>query len=159
MLSLCWRLPIFPVRHQTSIVGASELNFRVRNGNGWDLTAIDTDKIYGKHSVRNAVPVIRSWKVVTRGGFEPPLPAWEAGVLGHLTNGPFGRLYTAKPDCTLFRELVHHQGLEPRTRWLRVSCSTIWASGAHESFRPNLAAVQFPQDPENWIMFLASKNP
>ena len=36
-------LPIFPVRLQTSIFGASELNFRVRNGNGWTLTAINTN--------------------------------------------------------------------------------------------------------------------
>ena len=27
--------------------------------------------------------------MVTRTGFEPMLPAWEAGVLGHLTNGPY----------------------------------------------------------------------
>lgn len=26
--------------------------------------------------------------------------------------------------------LVHHRGVEPRTFWLRVSCSTNWASGA-----------------------------
>ena len=36
-------LPIFPVRLQTSIFGASELNFRVRDGNGWTLTAISTN--------------------------------------------------------------------------------------------------------------------
>ena len=36
-------LPIFPVRLQTSIFGASELNFRVRDGNGWTLTAINTN--------------------------------------------------------------------------------------------------------------------
>ena len=36
-------LPIFPGRHQPSIVGASELNCRVRNGNGWTLTAISTN--------------------------------------------------------------------------------------------------------------------
>ena len=29
------------------------------------------------------------------------------------------------------RFLVHQQGLEPGTRWLRVSCSTNWAIGAH----------------------------
>ena len=34
--------------------------------------------------------------------------------LNRLTNGP----------------LVHHRGLEPRTHWLRVSCSTNWANGA-----------------------------
>ena len=36
-------LPIFPGRRQPSIFGASELNCRVRNGNGWILTAISTD--------------------------------------------------------------------------------------------------------------------
>ena len=36
-------LPIFPVRLQTSIFGASELNFRVRNGNGWTLILINTN--------------------------------------------------------------------------------------------------------------------
>ena len=36
-------LPIFPGRHQPSIFGASELNCRVRDGNGWTLTAISTD--------------------------------------------------------------------------------------------------------------------
>ena len=39
-------LPIFPVRRQTSIFGASELNFRVRNGNGWTLTAINTNLLF-----------------------------------------------------------------------------------------------------------------
>ena len=38
-------LPIFPGRHQPSIVGANELNFRVRDGNGWTLIAISTDSI------------------------------------------------------------------------------------------------------------------
>ena len=33
----------FPVRLQTSIFGAGELNFRVRDGNGWTLTAINTN--------------------------------------------------------------------------------------------------------------------
>ena len=36
-------LPIFPGRRQPSIFGTSELNCRVRNGNGWTLTAISTD--------------------------------------------------------------------------------------------------------------------
>ena len=36
-------LPIFPVRLQTSIVGRSELNFRVRDGNGWTLALISTN--------------------------------------------------------------------------------------------------------------------
>ena len=36
-------LPIFPGRLQPSIVGADELNYRVRNGNGWTLIAINTN--------------------------------------------------------------------------------------------------------------------
>ena len=39
----CWRKPIFPGRHQPSIFGAGELNFRVRDGNGWTLAAINTN--------------------------------------------------------------------------------------------------------------------
>ena len=37
------RLPIFPGRHQPSIFSVSELNFRVRDGNGCTLAAIVTD--------------------------------------------------------------------------------------------------------------------
>ena len=38
-------LPIFPDRLQSSIVGRNELNFRVRNGNGWTLALISTDYV------------------------------------------------------------------------------------------------------------------
>ena len=41
-------LPIFPVRLQTSIFGRSELNFRVRNGNGWTLALISTNLLFLK---------------------------------------------------------------------------------------------------------------
>ena len=36
-------LPIFPASHPASIVGADELNFCVRDGNRWTLTAINTN--------------------------------------------------------------------------------------------------------------------
>ena len=39
-------LPIFPGRHQPSIVGANELNFCVRDGNRWTLIAINTNYLY-----------------------------------------------------------------------------------------------------------------
>ena len=45
-LRLVLALPIFPARLQASIVGASELNFRVRDGNGWTLTAINTNLLF-----------------------------------------------------------------------------------------------------------------
>ena len=43
-------LPILPVRHQTSIVGRNELNFRVRDGNGWTLALINTNYCTVIHS-------------------------------------------------------------------------------------------------------------
>ena len=41
--SSCRHLAIFPVRRQTSIFAIDELNFRVRNGNGWTLIIINTN--------------------------------------------------------------------------------------------------------------------
>ena len=52
-------LPIFPVRLQTSIFGAGELNFRVRDGNGWTLTVISTDfcsVLFTQISIKTAFP-------------------------------------------------------------------------------------------------------
>ena len=42
-------LPIFPGRLQPSIVGRSELNFRVRDGNGWTLALISTNYSFTLH--------------------------------------------------------------------------------------------------------------
>ena len=39
----CWRRPIFPCSHPQSIFGVDELNFRVRNGNGWTLITMNTN--------------------------------------------------------------------------------------------------------------------
>ena len=39
----CRHRPIFPGRLQPSIFSTDELNYRVRNGNGWILAVIDTD--------------------------------------------------------------------------------------------------------------------
>ena len=41
------RLPIFTRRFQRTILGTSELNFCVRNGNRWNLTVIVTDHMTG----------------------------------------------------------------------------------------------------------------
>ena len=43
MSSKMLALPIFPASHPASIVGACELNFCVRDGNRWTLTAINTN--------------------------------------------------------------------------------------------------------------------
>ena len=63
-----------------------------------------------------------------------------AGVRGRslnrLTNEPFeSRGSLLSPSLVL----VHHQGLEPGTPWLRVRCSTNWANGAYKG-----------KHPENW---------
>ena len=46
VVSFVLALPIFPARLQASIFGVSELNFRVRDGNGWTLTAINTNLLF-----------------------------------------------------------------------------------------------------------------
>ena len=43
-------LPIFPGRFQPSIFGTNELNYRVRDGNGWTLNVINTDYIVMRYS-------------------------------------------------------------------------------------------------------------
>ena len=43
--ALCWHLPIFTPRRQGTIFGTTELNFRVRDGNGWTLSVIDTNSL------------------------------------------------------------------------------------------------------------------
>ena len=49
---LCWHLPIFPGRRQPSIVGTTELNFCVRNGNRWTLCVNDTNfRICSSHTL------------------------------------------------------------------------------------------------------------
>ena len=40
---VCWRIPIFPDRRQSSIFGTTELNFCVRNGNRWTLCVNHTN--------------------------------------------------------------------------------------------------------------------
>ena len=39
-------LPIFAASHPATIVGGSELNFCVRDGNRWTLAPINTNYIY-----------------------------------------------------------------------------------------------------------------
>ena len=41
-----WQRPTFPPPYKGSIIGAGDLNFRVRNGNGCILTAMVTRNLY-----------------------------------------------------------------------------------------------------------------
>ena len=57
-------LPIFPARLQASIFGRSELNFRVRNGNGWTLALINTNLLsFEKESKQRKLPTVFSKKL------------------------------------------------------------------------------------------------
>ena len=68
-------LPIFPGRLQPSIFGASELNFCVRDGNRWTLTAINTDScILTGFPIKINMKLCKG-RVVTRGRVELPFAA------------------------------------------------------------------------------------
>ena len=75
-------LPIFPGRRQPSIVGRNELNYRVRNGNGWTLILINTNYLILKkefgdpYRIRTDVNGVRG------------------RCLNHLTNGPYCRQFS-----------------------------------------------------------------
>ena len=67
-------LPIFTARHQATIVGVSELNFCVRDGNRWTHMTINTNS----HREGFALPLYKLLRViylVTHTGFEPMLTA------------------------------------------------------------------------------------
>ena len=51
---LCRRRLIFPGRFQPSIFGTAELNYRVRDGNGWTLNVINTDSYIASRFSRAA---------------------------------------------------------------------------------------------------------
>ena len=81
-------LPIFPGRRQPCIVGRNELNYRVRNGNGWTLILINTnyailEKEFGDpYRIRTDVNGVRG------------------RCLNHLTNGPWCTFRDSNPGPT-----------------------------------------------------------
>ena len=81
-------LPIFPGRLQPSIFGAGELNFCVRDGNRWTLTAINTDSCI--LTDRSAKIKMKFWK---EDGDPCGNRTHVCGVRGRrlsrLTNGPW----------------------------------------------------------------------
>ena len=78
-------LPILPGRHQPSIVGRDELNYRVRNGNGWTLILISTNYCHPVSRINKQYKLVFApcqyllrfpcSELVTRTGFEPMLTA------------------------------------------------------------------------------------
>ena len=85
-------LPIFPGRHQPSIVGRDELNYRVRNGNGWTLALISTNYSFG--FPKNKLIIMFSTHSVNRKFGDPyrirtDVNGVRGRCLNHLTNGPW----------------------------------------------------------------------
>ena len=73
-MSFVLALPIFTARPQATIVGVSELNFCVRDGNRWTLTTINTNS----HRMAFNHPLyklLQGYLLVTHTGFEPMLTA------------------------------------------------------------------------------------
>ena len=97
-IALCRHRPIFPGRHQPSIVSVNELNYRVRNGNGCTLITINTYYNYLPYwedlCYYNTFLRYVKKKLVTRGRIELPFTAWEAVVLAAWPTGHFHTLYS-----------------------------------------------------------------
>ena len=118
----CWRRPIFPGRFQPSIFGAGELNFCVRNGNRWTLTVKITT--YSAYACQRTICSFG----VGIDLFSRAASSQVSSAQMSLTS-VFG-MGTGGPSSLKIPTMVHLQGFEPGTHWLRVSCSTNWAKGA-----------------------------
>ena len=154
-LGLCRLWAIFPGRRQPSIFTTAALNFRVRNGNGWTHCVKITDSSSLWPEVFFCVSVELFSRAVASQVFSPlqrltsvfgmgtggptalkTLTHWYCVLLfGLYTNYTIGSelwtfLFTTPIGGSRPCRLVHLRGLEPRTHWLRVSCSTNWAKGA-----------------------------
>ena len=118
----CWHWPIFPVRRQTSIFGSARLDFCVRNG--YRYTPCDKNTNFFQ---------ILDCTLSGLGWHWPIFPARRQASIFGSARLDFcvrnGNRYTPCDKNT--NQLVHLRGLEPRTHWLRVSCSTNWARGAY----------------------------
>ena len=87
-------LPIFPGRRQPSIVGRNELNYRVRNGNGWTLVLISTNYLSFRYDRKNMLYYI-VLRLLCQEEFGDPyrirtdVNGVRGRCLNHLTNGPW----------------------------------------------------------------------
>ena len=88
-------LPILPGRCQPSIVDRNELNYRVRNGNGWTLILISTNSMSSSTARKQTILYCPS-RLLSRhflSGDPYRIRTDVNGVRGrclnHLTNGPW----------------------------------------------------------------------
>ena len=107
-------LPIFPGRLQPSIVGRSELNFRVRDGNGWTLALINTN--YCNRAAATICIILFSSnlvKEILKNGDPYGNRTHVCGVRGRrlnrLTNGPYGTPSGTRTLDTLIKSQVLYQ--------------------------------------------------
>ena len=87
-------LPIFPGRRQPSIVGRNELNYRVRNGNGWTLDLISTNYLSIGFTRRTNHIIATIHRLVKKKIGDPyrirtDVNGVRGRCLNHLTNGPW----------------------------------------------------------------------
>ena len=109
---MCWRTPIFPGRHQPSIFGTNELNFRVRDGNGWTLAVINTNfscphrtAYWVYHSLlKNASFFSKKFPVFSGCGF-------------------------LEPVVSFFLEICNVSGKSLSNGWKGRSCGRLWKKG------------------------------
>ena len=108
-------LPIFPGRLQPSIVGRSELNFRVRNGNGWTLALINTNYCNRNAATICIIPCAMHFvKAFPKKSGDPyGNRTHVCGVRGRrlnrLTNGPYGTPSGTRTLDTLIKSQVLYQ--------------------------------------------------
>ena len=89
-------LPVFPGRCQPSIVGRSELNYRVRNGNGWTLALISTNFVGAKSACLRFRAQLKAVPKNCDRFFAPPLRV-ETGFAAMKMRGVGTRQTCRKP--------------------------------------------------------------
>ena len=67
------------------MIGTGELNFRVRDGNGWDLTVIDTGRVYQRTGLPALDILLWNAKVLALGA-----PAKPSDFVGQRSGDPWG---------------------------------------------------------------------
>ena len=107
-------LPIFPVRLQTSIVGRSELNFRVRDGNGWTLALINTNCCAAFAAttciILRALLFVKPFREIGDPyGNRTHVCGVRGRRLNRLTNGPYGTPSGTRTLDTLIKSQVLYQ--------------------------------------------------
>ena len=102
-------LPIFPGRLQPSIVGRSELNFRVRDGNGWTLALISTNFYCNRFPCNKLFYLYPLDKNGDPYRIRTDVKGVRGLCLNHLTNGPFGTPSGTRTLDTLIKSQVLYQ--------------------------------------------------